>query len=168
MLRPQDILVVLKLTVAPHKKSYQQLGSELGLSASQTHAAVKRAVTSRLLQKNGLLPVPTALLEFLEHGLRYWLPTVRGPVVRGMPTAHSAPPLSSLIASQVMLVWPDPGGDGRGESLEPIYKTVPMAAALDPALYELLALVDALRSGRARERALSRNLLEERLLDASR
>jgi hypothetical protein len=35
--------------------------------------------------------------------------------------------------------------------LEPLYKSVPHAALRDPALYQLLALVDAIRDGRASE-----------------
>jgi hypothetical protein len=39
-----------------------------------------------------------------------------------------------------------------------------LAAVQDPALYELLALFDALRIGQAREREMTRKLLEERLI----
>jgi len=47
--------------------------------------------------------------------------------------------------------------------LEPLYKNVPYAALRDPALYELLALVDAIRDGRARERNLAERDLVRRL-----
>ena len=40
-------------------------------------------------------------------------------------------------------------------TLEPLYASVPGAARRNPALYDLLALVDALRIGRARERNLA-------------
>jgi len=43
-----------------------------------------------------------------------------------------------------------PNGDTRGIALEPLYKTAPIAALRDPVLYEFLALVDAIRDGRAR------------------
>jgi hypothetical protein len=42
-------------------------------------------------------------------------------------------------------------------------ENLPLAAKSDPALYELLALFDALRMGQARERELASRLLEERL-----
>ena len=48
-------------------------------------------------------------------------------------------------------VWPDPDGNVRGITFEPLSSSVPKAAKHDPALYELLALVDVLREGRARE-----------------
>ena len=51
----------------------------------------------------------------------------------------------------------------RGEVLYPLYPTVPEAAARNKALYDLLALFDAVRGGSPRERALAIPLLEERL-----
>jgi hypothetical protein len=48
--------------------------------------------------------------------------------------------------------------------LLPLYENFALVARDDPALYELLALFDALRAGQAREREIARKLLEERLL----
>ncbi|MEG7523780.1 MAG: hypothetical protein M3H12_11860 [Chromatiales bacterium] len=45
----------------------------------------------------------------------------------------------------------------------PLYKSAPGAAKRDPALYELLVLVDAIRGGRARERELAIKELRARL-----
>jgi hypothetical protein len=60
-------------------------------------------------------------------------------------------------------VWPDAEGDVRGVTLEPLHKTAPKAARKDPVLHELLALIDALRDGRARERQLAEHELSARL-----
>ena len=60
-------------------------------------------------------------------------------------------------------VWPDPDGEVRGESLAPLHKSVPYAAKNDAQLYALLALVDAIRGGSARERDAARKELERRL-----
>lgn len=49
-------------------------------------------------------------------------------------------------------VWPFEQGSRRGYGFSPLYKKVPQAALKDHELYELLALVDALREG-ARESA---------------
>lgn len=61
-------------------------------------------------------------------------------------------------------MWADPKGDTRGQEFRPLYKTAPAAARRDPALYEVLALVDAIRGGRSRERLLAFELLAERLM----
>jgi hypothetical protein len=52
-------------------------------------------------------------------------------------------------------VWPDPDGEVRGQAFLPLYKSVPKAADEDEKLHELAALVDALRSGNARERNIA-------------
>jgi len=47
--------------------------------------------------------------------------------------------------------------------VQPLHPGVPGAAQRDPVLYDLLALVDALRIGRARERALAEKEIGQRL-----
>ena len=104
-----------------------------------------------------------ALLEFLEHGLRYVFPARPGNVKRGVPTAHSGPILSAEIDRDGgAYVWASPNGTVRGREIEPL---VPRASELperSPRTYEALSLVDALRVGRARERELAGRALRER------
>ena len=158
---PQDIVITLKLAFDTEGLPYAKLGEQLGLSASQVHAAVRRAREAGLLVEGTRKVNQQALVEFLVHGLKYVFPVKRGPIVRGMPTAHSAPPLNKTIVDDGNpVVWPDPDGTTRGESIEPLHKGVPAAAKLDRQLYESLALVDAIRSGRARERKIAAQKLE--------
>ena len=60
-------------------------------------------------------------------------------------------------------VWPSADGTVRGLAFSPLYRSAPQAAGRDEILYELLALVDALRAGRARERELAGKEIERRL-----
>ena len=53
----------------------------------------------------------------------------------------------------------------RGASFSPLYKLAPGAAERDSKLYELLALVDGIRGGRAREREIAIKELKQRLGD---
>ncbi|HEX7708861.1 MAG TPA: hypothetical protein VF701_20545 [Thermoanaerobaculia bacterium] len=110
-------------------------------------------------------PNSTAVLEFLVHGLKYVFPAKRGELTRGVPTSYAAPPLNALFAKgqEPIPVWPFAEGTERGVSFEPLYRTVPSVALRDPALYELLAIADALREGRARERKIAEEQLRERL-----
>jgi len=168
ILKPQDVLVLLKL-VAMGKDpwSYNRLAVDLAMSPAEVHAAVKRAVGAHLALrgKGGVRPNARNLEEFLLHGIRYVFVPDRGELTRGMPTVHSAPPLSQkLVASDyVPVVWPDPEGPVRGEAFSPLYRSVPEAARKDSRLYELLVLVDAIRGGRARERQLAGKKLSKRL-----
>lgn len=164
-LLPQDLYVVLQLAaLSPGEPdTFAVMASRLHLSSSRVHAGVRRATTAGLLGPERRV-LRGALLEFLSHGVRYAFFAERGPLTRGVPTAHGAPPLFDLIAdSGPVPVWPDPGGDVRGESIDPLHPSVPRAAREQPQLHELLALVDTLRIGRARERQLAMELLEERL-----
>jgi hypothetical protein len=177
-LRPQDVVVVLKLLACGGKGTYAQLGEELSLSASQVFRSVDRAEIARLLDTRIIPPPPgwaeerpvsfpnqKNLREFLVHGVKYCFPAQRGGLVRGVPTAHAAPPLSGQIqpGSEPPPVWPTPDGTVRGTEFTPLYKNVPAAASRDPKLYELLALVDAIRDGRAREREIAIRELNARI-----
>ena|SRR5690349_11783178 len=170
-LRALDLLITLELaSKGAGNRTYAELARAIGLSASEAHQAARRAVDAGLLRsgpdrRDKPEANSRALLGFLEHGVRHAFFAVPGPVVRGMPTAHSAPPLNSLIqqAGELPLVWPDAEGTVRGQAVEPLYRTVPQVARRDPEFYELLALVDALRCGGARERELAIAELERRI-----
>lgn len=167
-LKPQDVVVTLKLVSYGDKRpSYSQMAKDLVLSPSEVHAAVNRAKQANLVleSKSGIAPNKPALLEFLLHGLKYVFWPKRGEITRGIPTSYAAYPLRKKIVAGDDLppVWPSPKGNVRGYSLSPLYKTAPEAAERDPRLYEMLALVDAIRDGRVRERQLAAEELKARL-----
>ena len=169
-LKPQDLLVLLKVVAHPPRHwTYVSLGSALGLSTSEAHACVKRAVASGLAVAPSRVewsPVRPNLLEFMLHGVRYVWPAAVGPVKRGVPTAFGAEPLARQLtaAPGEAPVWAHPDGKAKGPTLPPLYRTAPQAALADPSLHRLLALLDALRTGRARERSLAAELLEAELM----
>lgn len=165
-LKPQDALVLLKIA-ANNERPWRQvdLAQELGLSLSEVSEALERARNARLIDSSKKMLIWQALAEFVLHGLKYVFPAAPGPVCRGIGTAHSALPLSNQIVSSDddQYVWPDADGDLRGQAIEPLYRSVPKAARKDPQLYQILALVDALRVGRARERNIAAEELKKRL-----
>lgn len=165
-LKPIDVPVVMRLAAAP-EATYQALAHDLMASTSTIHQAVKRLEAAQLLVPGARRVNQLALREFLEHGVRYAFPAVLGAQAQGVPTAHAAPPLASLIAPFDPVVWPAARGPGRGARLAPL---LPRAAELPercPQLYRALTLVDALRVGRARERKLAAELLAEELRPAA-
>jgi predicted TIM-barrel fold metal-dependent hydrolase len=64
-------------------------------------------------------------------------------------------------------VWPDAEGNVRGLGVVPLHRGVPAAAQKDKRLYELLALIDLLRGGRARERQWAEQRIEKILKTAA-
>lgn len=167
-LKPQDVLFLLKLiSLGKNQWTFNSLAVELGMSPSEVHAAAKRAQVARLAvrKENSIRADKRNLEEFLLHGIQYVFVPDRGGLNRGIPTAHAAQPLADSFVQDVEPppVWPDPEGEVRGESFSPLYKSVPKAARCDPKLYILLALVDAIRGGRARDREMAKKELKKRL-----
>lgn len=163
-LKPQDVFFLLKLLVLNKKDwSFNKLAVELEMSPAEVHAAAKRALFAKLaVKKQERIEVNVRNLEeFLFHGIQYVFVPERGGISRGMPTAHACKPLSDhfLEENELPPVWPDPEGEVRGESFSPLYRSVPKAAGKDSKLYQVLALVDALRGGRARDKALAKKEL---------
>jgi hypothetical protein len=165
-LRPHDVAVALELALRP-REGYERLAQAVGVSVSQAHAAVRRLTLARLLAPDERRVVLPTLLDFLIAGVPHAFPAELGPEARGVPTAHSAPPLAAEISSDNTVVWPSADGTARGQSLIPLYPKAAKLSTTNPPLYELLTLVDALRIGRARERKRASELLRKRLGDGS-
>lgn len=164
MLKPQDILVLLKLATGHPSWTFDSLAHELGLSASAIHRSLQRAEAANLYDGRRRKIKASQLLEFLSHGLQYVYPAEWSGEARGRPTAWGAPPLAGkLVPSSSPPVWPDANGKARGIALKPLHPSVPGAAGEDERLWELLALVDAIRIGNARERNLAVRELKKRL-----
>ena len=163
--KSQDVFVGLKIAVGGRGSSYADLALQLGMSASEVHASVRRLIESRLLDPDSKHVRREALRNYLVHGVPYAFPASPKEITRGMPTAWAAPAMAQKIGSadQIAPVWPDPEGTVQGAAVEPLYASVPGAARRDPELYALLALVDALRIGRARERNMAEKEIGERL-----
>ncbi len=165
-MKSQDVLLLLGI-IRFERETWKQLpmAEALGLSQSEVSEAVARCKYAGLLGLKGKKVMRQAFMEFLEYGLKYVFPQKPGAIVRGVPTAHSALPLNDIIISKEAYVWPYGKGTVRGQAIQPLYNSIPSAAIRDPELHQLLALVDAVRVGRARERSLAIEELKGRLLD---
>jgi hypothetical protein len=158
-----DIAIAIML-VQENDPIYEQIALELGISQSTAHAGVARLRRAGLLLPGRKKRVDRlALLEFLEHGLRYVFPAFPGATRLGIPTAHSGPVLAALIdAGDESYVWPSREGTVRGFAIEPLLPSMDRIARDSPAMYAALSLVDALRVGSARERELASRELRSR------
>lgn len=165
-MKAQDVIIALKLLNSDPALTFAELGQSVGLSASEAHGCLRRLIESRLVEPDSRRVIRRSLLRFLVHGVPFAFPANLRETTRGLPTAWGAPVLrDGFSADEAPPVWPDPEGTVRGQSVKPLYPSAVLAARRDPELYDLLALVDALRLGRARERKLAEELLEKRLTD---
>lgn len=163
-MRPHDIVVLLKIVAKGHQKWFMKdLSYELGISASEISESINRSVIAGLIATNKKRLMRLALMDFLEYGLRYVYPQRPGALVRGLQTAHSAPPLSNDIVSHEPYVWPYAKGNVRGQAIEPLHPNVPEACLKDDKFYELMALCDSLRVGKAREKNIAIEELKMRI-----
>lgn len=187
-MKSQDVVVLLKLAsleddeqnigqhparhrLAAGEDPYSVRGLEavLGISKTEISASIKRSIASGLAIKDRKTGRPRPnrreLREFIVHGLKFVFPAKPGSMQRGLPTAFAAPVLRDSLysAGSLISVWPYAHGQEMGQSVEPLFKTVPEAAEKDERLYAYLALIDAVRLGNQREANLAAKLLAERL-----
>jgi hypothetical protein len=169
ILKPQDIVVLLKLIAARTTDwTFASLAADLCMSPSEVHAGIKRATAARLYDESRKSPIRKNLEEFLVHGVKYAYPPHRGTLTRGIPTGYAAYPLNKSLnigENDIPPVWSHPEGEVRGYEFSPLYTSAPSAALKDKELYALLAITDAIRDGRARERELAVKELVDRLRD---
>lgn len=171
MLKSQDCIILVKLLANPGVDwSQRQLAAALCISLAEINSGIKRLGDAGLLRKDKegqLFPNIHAAQEFLVSSLKFFFPGKLGEYTRGIPTSVAAPIFHGQIAlgNDPIPVWPDAVGKEKGVSLPPIHPSVPKALREHPdqAFYEMLVLIDAIRSGRARERNLATTLLKERL-----
>lgn len=166
-LKPQDVLILLKIFTWGDRPQWfnSELARELNLSPFEISVGLERCHRAGFLDAKKRKLKKSALLEFLIHGIKYVYSAKPGPICRGVPTAHSAPPLANhILASESdQYVWPSDDGKMRGQAISPLYESVPRAALKDSRLHELLALVDAIRVGRTREQKMASHELEKRM-----
>lgn len=170
-IKPQDIVVLAKLLAhwGGGEWSQHSIAIELCLSPSQVNAAFKRLVASGLITPYSPpakpQPIILACKEFFIHGFKYVFPAKMGEMARGVNTSYAAPSFKNEISlgSEGSPVWPYGEGETRGVSLKPLYPTVPESVMKhpDPLFYDLLTLLDAIRSGTAREKQIAADKISE-------
>ena len=168
-LRPQDIVILLRILTWPADTVWRHLdiARDLGLSQAEISLSLERCRRAQFLSEDKKTVFRNNLLEFIIHWLKYVYPgQMSGSMVSGVPTAHSASPLKEHIVSEVAYVWPSAEGTVRGTGIIPFSNTVLNGARCDARLYEMLALIEALRVGRARERNMAADELKQRILAA--
>lgn len=165
-MRPQDIVILLKITTVPENTGWKilDLASSLHISQSEISESLNRSCLAGLIDSTKKKVMRLSLMEFLEHGVHYVFPQHPGALARGIPTAHSHPYMKKKIISSENYVWADADGKMKGQVIEPLLKRAAMAVKNDEQLYKLLAMVDVLRVGKTREVKIALTELKKILL----
>ncbi len=160
-MRPHDIVVLLKIISLDKNWLNKDLASSLFISNSEISESLNRSMIARLISPDKKKVFKKALLGFIANGLGYVFPAEPGLITRGVPTAHSAPILKDLFSSNEVYVWSSPDGNAKGQMIAPLYPNQVKAIQQDQNLYDMLALIDAIRIGRPREHAKAIELLTQ-------
>jgi hypothetical protein len=171
MLKPQDCIILIKLLANPGMDwSQRQLAKALCISLAEINAGIKRLGDAGLLRKDKddrLFPNINAAEEFLISGIKFFFPAKLGEYTKGVPTSIAAPLFYDKIplGNDPMPVWPYALGEKKGVALAPLHPSIPKALRENPdqSFYDMLVLIDAIRTGRPRERNLAAELLKEKL-----
>ena len=166
-MRPQDVVVLLKkVSPAGWDMNGKQLSEALGISQAEISDSLERSKLSGLINASKNRVNTLALKDFLIYGLRYSFPIVPAGVVRGMPAAISASPIKERIVNNGdSFVWPCSNGSSRGQAIQPLYPSVPLASEKDSDFYKLMVIADTLRFGRVREKDIATEELEKYFLN---
>lgn len=142
----------------------RSVADRLGVKHSKVQRSLERLAIAGLYDPQRRVVPGHAAEEFVLHALRFLHPVREGAMVRGVPTAWGAAPLSEEIAaSDLPPVWPSVTGTVRGPAVEPLDPVLPALVVSWPEVAELAALCDGLRLGDARTRAAAARHLRERL-----
>ena len=164
ILKPHDVALLVKLLVKDGQDWKQMdIAQELGLSQGEVAKALVRLKKAMLV--NGKRVNHQAALEFLVHAIKYVFPVEPGPLAFGIPTGISSPAHEKMVvqSGEDVYVWPHPAGKKRGQIIRPFYANLAEAALKDRKFYDMMAAIEILRVGRARERNLAVKYLEKEL-----
>ena len=105
------------------------------------------------------------LVQFVRWGVPYAFPPAIGGATVGVATATLNTVVDGTTAAPAAaeFVWASGDGTSRGAALEPLHSRVPGIAGSNGPLYALLAAVDLIRVGGARERAAAAAQIERQL-----
>ena len=161
-MRPHDLVVLLKIISSGKGLLLNKdIAVSLFISNSEISESLNRSMIAKLISPDKQVVFKTALFNFIEHGLKFVFPADPGPIVRGIATAHSAPILKDYFVADENYVWPSPSGKIKGQAIAPLHPNQILAVMNDDKLYDVLALVDAIRVGKVREQKKALELLKQ-------
>lgn len=161
-MRPQDIVILSKI-ICNGDTHWQNkdLAEALHISPSEISESLNRSMLAGMINDQKRKVLRQSFLEFILYGFHYVFPALPGSMANGIYTAQSHPWMSKQFRAEIQYVWPYPRGEVRGLAIEPLYPAVVYAVQNDEQLYKMLALMDVLRVGKARELKVAVSELEK-------
>lgn len=167
MIGPTDLYILAgALSSKEGTPTLRELAATLHVDHTLVHRALKRAESAGLYRASARQVNLANFEELTIHAARFIAPARLGELTRGVPAAWAAEPISAIIdqaESEPPPVWPSALGSVRGQALEPLHPAAVQASQDAPALAKLLSIVDSLRAGDTRVRAVAATALRDTL-----
>jgi DNA-binding Lrp family transcriptional regulator len=141
----------------------------VGMSRAALARSLKQLTKSKLIVEtvDGAKPNLRNIEEFLLCGFPYVFPAEKGKLVRGFSTGIDGSSLKNdFVIPEYPDVWAHHEGNIKGFAIESLHKAIPelvAAGRMPQSLYELLALLDVLRTGQRREVEAAQTKIKELL-----
>jgi DNA-binding GntR family transcriptional regulator len=167
MVGPSDIYVLAGALSEPGERpTLRELAQQLHVDHTLVHRALKRAEQAGLYNNNSRQVNRANFEELMTHAARFIAPAPLGELTRGVPAAWAAEPISKRIrqaGDEPPPVWPDADGVVRGQALRPLHPAAVQASSDNPALANVLSIIDSLRAGDVRVRHVAAEELDAAL-----
>ena len=163
-MRGQDIIiwVLLYFWGTNIRGRLDYLINSTNLSKREIQNSFIRLEQSKLFDSRTGLVNPKIFTHFYNEAIRYIFPWVinKSVLVKGNLTIY--PPMNELIFTKVKgIVWEDESGNDSGYALVPIHKSCNNLKLNHRKAYQVLCLLDAVRSWLPRERKIAIEKLTE-------
>lgn len=159
MLGPTDIYILAGVLANDRETwTLRELARALHVDHTLVHRVLRRAEAANLYRASSKQVNRANFEELVSHAARFIAPVQLAGLTRGVPAAWAAKPISTRVRQtnkEPPPVWPDASGSVRGQALEPLHGAAIKASQDAPALASLLSIIDSLRAGDVRVRAVA-------------
>jgi len=146
VLKPQDIVVLGKLVTDETWPTQKDIASTLELSQSEISHSLKTLEQVGLINLNQRKTNKLAVIEFVVHAVKFFYPSEKHGVGRGMSVGPSSQYFSKRVQSdEFNYVWPDPNGDSKGILISPLLPKLTSSIKENEKLLLFLNIVEVFR-----------------------
>lgn len=121
VLKPQDIVVLGKLVTDEVWPTQKEIANALELSQSEISHSLKTLEQVGLINISQKRINKLAVLEFIVHAIKFFYPSEKQGIGRGIKVGPSYSYFSKRVHSDEFdYVWPDPDGEAKGVIVSPL------------------------------------------------
>lgn len=162
-IKSQDIVVLGKLITDEKWPSQKDIAISLGLSQSEISHSLKTLEQVGLINSGQRNVNKLAVTEFIVHALKFFYPSEKHGVGRGISVGPSSAYFNKRVHSdEFHYVWPDPNGDTKGILISPLLPQLTTSIRENEKLLLFLNIIEVFRGlGGVRHLQVAQKALKE-------